>query len=138
MPAILGRIKRSLLGGPHIPNLGAEDIPAVSRSIRSLSKDNPAITFECRIHHDCGKDRWNLWTVRVLFDDENKPVEYQGIGRDNTEKREAAARINQYIKDMEFLSRKAQEFVDLSPDIDIFYVIGEGLSELLPCSSYRC
>jgi PAS domain S-box-containing protein len=68
----------------------------------------------------------------VLFDDENKPVEYQGIGRDNTEKREAAARINQYIKDMEFLSRKAQEFVDLSPDIDIFQAIGEGLHELLP------
>ena len=36
---------------------------------------------------------------------------------------------------MEFLSRKAQEFVDLSPDIDIFYVIGEGLSELLPAAT---
>ncbi|HJX56789.1 MAG TPA: PAS domain-containing protein, partial [Methanoregula sp.] len=131
----LGKNKEELLGGPHIPNLGADDIPAVSRSIRSLSKENPAITFECRIHHDCGKDRWNLWTVRVLFDDENKPVEYQGIGRDNTEKREAAARINQYIKDMEFLSRKAQEFVELSTDIDIFYAIGEGLSELLPAAA---
>jgi PAS domain S-box-containing protein len=128
----LGKNKEELLGGPHIPHPDVEDIPAVSRSIRSLSTDNPAITFECRIHHDCGKDRWNLWTVRALFDDENKPVEYQGIGRDNTEKREAAARINQYIKDMEFLSRKAQEFVDLSPNIDIFYVIGEGLSELIP------
>ena len=59
-----------------------------------------------------GRIRWNLWTVRVLFDDEQKPVEYQGIGRDNTEKREAATRINQYIRDMEFLSRKAQEFVE--------------------------
>jgi len=131
----LGKNKDELLGGPHIPHLGADDIPAVSRSIRSLSKENPAVTFECRIHHECGKDRWNLWTVRVLFDDENKPVEYQGIGRDNTDKREAAARINQYIKDMEFLSRKAQEFVDLSPDIDIFQVIGEGLSELLPSAA---
>ena len=128
----LGKNKEELLGGPHIPHLEAEDILAVRRSIRSLSKENPAVTFECRIHHECGKDRWNLWTVRVLFDDENKPVEYQGIGRDNTEKREAAARINQYIKDMEFLSRKAQEFVDHSPDTDIFYAVGEGLSELLP------
>ena len=88
----LGKNKEELLGGPHIPNLEAEEIPAVSRSIRSLSKDNPAIIFECRIHHDCGKDRWNLWTVRVLFDDENKPAEYQGIGRDNTEKRRARLR----------------------------------------------
>jgi PAS domain S-box-containing protein len=128
----LGKKKEELLGGPHIPNLEEEDTLAVSRNIRSLSKDDPAVTFECRIHHSSGKDRWNLWMVRVLFDDEHKPVEYQGIGRDNTEKREAAARINQYIKDMEFLSRKAQEFVELSPDIDIYYAIGEGLSELLP------
>ena len=128
----LGKNKEELLGGLHIPNLGADDIPAVSRSIRSLSKENPVVTFECRIHHACGKDRWNLWTVRVLFDDENKPVEYQGIGRDNTEKREAAARINQYIKDMEFLSRKAQEFVEVPPEADLYQLIGEGLSELLP------
>ena len=131
----LGKNKEDLLGGPHIPNLEKEDIFAVSRSIQSLSKNNPVITFECRIHHSCGKDRWNLWTVRGLFDDEKEPVEYQGIGRDNTEKREAAARINEYIKDMEFLSRKAQEYVDLSPDTDIFYAIGEGLLELLPTAA---
>ncbi len=68
--------------------------------------------------------------MRVLFDDEHRPVEYQGIGRDNTEKHEAAARINQYIKDMEFLSRKAQEFVEVPPEIDIFQTIGQGLSEI--------
>jgi len=128
----LGKNKEDLLGWPHIPNLEAENILAVNRSIQSLSVNNPVVTFECQIHHACGKDRWNLWTVRMLFDDENKPVEYQGIGRDNTEKREAAARINQYIKDMEFLSRKAQEFVEVSLEVDLYQLIGEGLSELLP------
>ena len=48
----LGKNKEELLGGPHIPHLEAEDVTAVSRSIRSLSTDNPAVTFECRIHHD--------------------------------------------------------------------------------------
>ena len=54
------------------------------------------------------------------------PLNTRVVGRDNTEKREAAARINQYIRDMEFLSRKAQEFVELSPDADIFQTIGQG------------
>jgi PAS domain S-box-containing protein len=70
--------------------------------------------------------------VRAFFDDNQKPIEYQGVGRDNTEKREAATRINQYVRDMEFLSRKAQEFVELSSEADIFKIIGQGLSELLP------
>ena len=79
-----------------------------------------------------GRSGENLWTVRALFDENQKPIEYQAIGKDNTEKREAATRINQYIRDMEFLTRKAQEFVELSPDADIFQAIGQGISEIIP------
>jgi PAS domain S-box-containing protein len=128
----LQKDKEELLGGPHIPEIDSEDITVVNQCIQSLDIQNPVQSFECRIHHSSGKKRSNLWTVRALFDDTQKPIEYQGVGRDNTEKREAATRINQYIRDMEFLSRKAQEFVELSPEADIFKIIGQGLSELLP------
>ena len=92
--------------------------------------NNPVQTFECRIHHSCGQVRWNLWTVRALFDENQKPIEYQAIGKDNTEKREAATRINQYIRDMEFLTRKAQEFVELSPDAIFFRQSGRVFPKL--------
>ena len=128
----LGKRKEELLGMEHIPDIEKEDISAVNQCIQSLDCENPVKTFECRIHHSCGQTRWNLWTVRAIFDDNQKPIEYQGVGRDNTEKREAASRINQYVRDMEFLSRKSQEFVEFSPDADIFTKIGQGLSELLP------
>jgi PAS domain S-box-containing protein len=128
----LGKKKEELLGMQHIPDLMNEDIAAVNQSIRSLDAENPVKTFDCRIHHSCGDVRWNLWTVRALFDGNNKPLEYQGVGKDNNEKREAAVRINQYVRDLEFLSRKAQEFVEISPEEDIFKRIGQGLSELLP------
>ncbi|TFG90586.1 MAG: PAS domain S-box protein, partial [Candidatus Atribacteria bacterium] len=128
----LGKNKGELVGGPHIPEINSDDTAAVNQCIQSLDIQNPVQSFECRFHHSSGQVRWNLWTVRALFDDKQKPMEYQGVGRDNTEKREAATRINQYISDMEFLSRKAQEFVELSPDADIFQAISLGLSELLP------
>ena len=129
----LGKKKEDLLGGQHIPDIENDDIALVHQSILSLDIENPVNTFECRVNHSGGV-RWNLWTVRVLFDDNGQPVEYQGVGRDNTEKREAAARINQYIRDMEFLSRKAQEFVELSPEADIFQTIARGISEIIPDS----
>ncbi|MCK9593368.1 MAG: PAS domain S-box protein [Methanoregula sp.] len=124
--------EEDLLGGPHIPGIDSEDLAVVNQCIQSLDIQNPVQSFECRIHHPCGKERSNLWTARALFDDTHKPVEYQGIGRDNTEKREAAMKINQYIRDLEFLSQKAQEFVELSRAADIFQIIGQGLSELIP------
>ncbi|MCK9591554.1 MAG: PAS domain S-box protein [Methanoregula sp.] len=128
----LGKKKEELLVGPHIPDIDQEDIAGVTQSIQSLDIQKPVQSFECRIHHSCGEVRSNLWTVRALFDDTQKPVEFQGVGRDNTEKREAATKINQYIRDMEFISRKAQEFVEISADADIFQAIARGLSELLP------
>ncbi len=128
----LGKNKEELLVGPHIPDIESQDIASVRQSILSLDTENPVVTFECRIHTLGGQSRWNLWTVRGLFDAQKKPVEYQGVGRDNTEKREAATRINQYVRDLEFLSRKAQEFVEISSDADIFEAVARGLTELLP------
>jgi PAS domain S-box-containing protein len=128
----LKKNKTDLLGGPFIPDIDSDSVVVMNGCIQSLDVQNPVKTFECRIHHSCGQFRWNLWTVRALFDDKQKPVEYQGVGRDNTEKREAAARINQYIRDMEFLSRESQVFVELSPDTDIFQAIAQGLSEIIP------
>ncbi len=128
----LEKKKEELLGRLHIPDIENQDVPTMQKCIQSLDMKNPVQSFECRIHHSCGRQRWNLWTVRALFDDHQKIIEYQGVGRDNTEKREAATRINQYIRDMEFLSRKAQEFVELPMEADIFKIIGQGISELLP------
>jgi PAS domain S-box-containing protein len=130
----LGIEKEDLLGKQHIPGIVTGDTESVHQSILSLDTDNPVISFECRIEHSCGKVRWNLWTVRALFGGNRKAIEYQGVGKDNTEKREAAARINQYVKDMEFLSRKAQEFVEISPDADIFQAVAKGISEIIPDS----
>ncbi|HUT39207.1 MAG TPA: PAS domain S-box protein [Methanoregula sp.] len=128
----LGKNKADLLGRPGIPDIDNNDIAVMNQCIQSLDIQNPVKTFECRIHRSSGEIRWNLWTVRVLFDDNKKPIEYQGVGRDNTEKREAATRINQYVRDMEFLSRKALEFVELSADADIFQAVAQGLSEIIP------
>ncbi len=130
----LGKEIKELLGKQHIPDIENHDRTTMHGCIQSLDIENPVKTFECRIHHSCGQVRWNLWTVRALFDENQKSIEYQGVGRDNTEKREAAARINQYIRDTEFLSRKSQEFVELSPDADIFFAIAQGISEIIPDS----
>ena len=130
----LSKNKADLLGGPLIPDIDDDDTAVMNTCIRSLDFLNPVKSFECRIHHSSGHDRWNLWTVRALFDDNRKLIEYQCVGRDNTEKREAATRINHYIRDLEFLARKSQEFVEISNEDEIFLSIAQGISEILPDS----
>ncbi len=131
----LGEKQFELQGKHHIPGICDEDRMAVSQTVQSLDAERPMVSIECRIVDPYGQLRWNLWTIRALFNEAGNLHEYQGVGRDTTDKREAATRINQYITQMDFFSRKLQEFIELSPDVDIYDAIGSGLEELLPDSA---
>ena len=86
-----------LIGKPFIPRICNEDAHARDQAFRSLSRDHPVSTFECRIHHPSGRIRRNTRTKRAFFDTSDHLTEWQGMGREITEKREAAAKINDYI-----------------------------------------
>ena len=126
-----GKKPSELLGQYHIPGICDDDRVALKKAVGSLNAENPLVSIECRVANPAGQLRWNVWTIRALFDEEGNLHEYQGLGRDTTEKREAAARINQYIAERELFSKKLQEFIELSPDADIFQAIGEGIYGLL-------
>jgi len=128
----LGKTPADLLGSAHIPGIYDEDCMVLNKALESLDPDQPVSTIDCRISAPSGRMCWNLWTIRALFDDEGVAREYQGMGLDITDKREAAARINDYIKNMEFFSQKLQEFIKLPLDADIYHAIGAGLDEILP------
>jgi hypothetical protein len=54
------------------------------------------------------------------------------VGRDITEQRDAEAKIRQYIADIEYLSQTSREFLELSPDTDIYGIIGREVKKILP------
>jgi len=130
-----GKDPGDLIGEPYIYSLSEEDRDRADRNIRSLSLEDPVISFDCRVNCPSGQVRWQIWTIRALFDAKGKPVEYQGVGRDNMEKREAAAKIQRHIVNMELLSRKLLEFSELPMDTDIYKKIGGDILELIPGST---
>ncbi|WP_300039895.1 PAS domain S-box protein, partial [Methanospirillum sp.] len=128
----LGENPTALLGRHHIPGIIQDDKVILDQALQTLESEYPVTSIECRISETSGNIRWNLWTIRKLVNDDTGACEFQGVGKDITEKREAAARINQYITQMEFFSRKLQEFIELPPNADIYQAIGAGLDDLLP------
>ncbi len=68
----------------------------------------------------------------LYYDDAGSLLGVEGIFRDISERRIAAEKIRNNISQLEFFSRKMQEFIESPPDSDIYYAIGQGLKELLP------
>ena len=127
-----GKKPEEFFGTPFYSLFRKEDAELLRERGALLDPDHPLATVECRIAGPDGSLRQQEWTVRALFDKENRITEYQVVGRDITEQTEAKERMRRHAADMEFISGKAREFLELSEGDDIYSAIAEGLSEIIP------
>ena len=65
----------------------------VQNKYLSLNLKNPFITYEYKIIDADGKVTWQRWTDRALFNEQGDVVEYQSIGEDITESKQAEQQV---------------------------------------------
>jgi len=83
-----GKKKEDLIGHSFMPLIPDEDRSMVRQRINSLCSETPVITYEHQVILPGGKIRWMCWKDHAIFDDKNKIIEYQSVGRDITERKE--------------------------------------------------
>lgn len=86
-----------LIGREVLPFIHEEDRGMVSSKISEATRENPIVTLENRVVLPTGEVRWHQWTNRALFDEEGTIIEYQGVGRDITDRKLAEQEL--IIKD---------------------------------------
>ena len=84
-----GRSVEEFMAHSFLPVVLEEDMELVARMFASLSPENPVVSYEHRVVLPGGAVRWNSWTNRVILDDAGEIIEYQGLGRDITERKQA-------------------------------------------------
>lgn len=83
-----GRSRETLIGHCYIPLIVEQDRQEVAELVSSMSWENPIRLTENRVV--VGDEiRWTQWINRMLFDEQGQFVEYQAVGRDITERRQA-------------------------------------------------
>jgi PAS domain S-box-containing protein len=84
-----GRTRDSIIGKKFIPEIPAEDRDLIRNHFRSLSRDHPVDEIIHRIVMPDGHVRWQRWSDRAIFNEDGKIIEYQSVGRDNTDLKQA-------------------------------------------------
>ncbi|OPY40385.1 MAG: sensory histidine kinase AtoS [Methanoregulaceae archaeon PtaU1.Bin222] len=84
-----GRSNEEILGSNFLSNIHERDREFVKNNILSLNRECPVLTLEERVIDREGRTRWQQWTNRAIFDQSQNIIEYQGVGRDITERKEA-------------------------------------------------
>ena len=85
-------------GKIFIEFVNPDDRERVIQSIQGLTIEKPVDTVEDRACFPDGTCRWLQWTNRAIFNNEGAIVEYQGVGRDITERKNAEEAL--VVKDL--------------------------------------
>ena len=90
-----GLRRDDLLGHRFRPGIPAGDRERVEQFFLSLSPEHPVGTIEHRVALADGTVRWQRWTDRAIFDPSGAVTEYQSVGQDITEQKEAGDLIRE-------------------------------------------
>ncbi len=88
-----GQATDVLLGSQGLRLVHPEDRDRLERHVNLLTARRPVGTMEHRMVRSDGRVRWLQWTTRGTFDEKGAVVEYQAVGRDVTERKEAEDRL---------------------------------------------
>jgi PAS domain S-box-containing protein len=96
-----------ILGHRFRPRIPAEDQERVSQFFASLTPDHPVESIEQRTLMPDSSIRWLRWIDRAIFDPSGEVIEYQSVGRDITEQKQA----EEALRKAEEKARESEEFL---------------------------
>ena len=67
--------------------LPANSASQITAAMQSCTVDSPVWDLEVQVTLSSGEQRWQHWIYRGIFDNNNSILEYQGVGRDITDRK---------------------------------------------------
>jgi PAS domain S-box-containing protein len=96
--------RSELVGADFFQFIPTDDQEKVRTHFESLNPDKPVTTYEHQVVSPAGEVLWQRWTDRALFYKNNTLIEYQSIGYDITDRKQAEEALRTSEKQLRFLS----------------------------------
>lgn len=120
-----GKQNHELIGRSFMPLIPEEDRERTREHFDSLGPLNPVGTIEHRVIAANGEIRWQQWTNRLILDADNRPIEYQAVGRDITERKQMEDALTERAEEIKLFAYSVSHDLK-SPSIGVY-----GLTQLL-------
>jgi PAS domain S-box-containing protein len=88
-----GKTRQALLGTKFLDLIPASAVEGARKHVMSLIENPRVVAYEHEALLPDGHIGWQQWVDHAIFDDNGKVVEFQGIGRDITERKRAEEEI---------------------------------------------
>jgi PAS domain S-box-containing protein len=102
-----------LLGSNLFSLIPEHEHERVQKKYLVLNRENPYVTYEFMAVNANGMAQWQKWTYRALFDAQGQVVEYQSIGEDITERKQAEEVLKQSEERFQLLFKHSPDAIML-------------------------
>jgi signal transduction histidine kinase len=90
--------------------LPVDDARQMKKHLDELTPENPVGFIEHRITMPSGEVRWHRWSDRAIFDKDGHVVEYQSVGKNITERKQAQFQREALIRELEQKNAELERF----------------------------
>ena len=94
------RTPEELIGKKYSDFFTEKSIQRLEEIRSKLSLENPVSTSESRHYKKDKQVIWIQWRDRLIFDNQENPVEYQGVGRDITDQKLAEEELKSFANNL--------------------------------------
>lgn len=106
-----GKTADQLLGISAYEEMPADDLERLMVLYKTLTPENPTGTFEVSFLGPDGNTIWQRWTKRAIFDENLHVQEYQAVGHDITENKQAEIGRLNALEEAETANKAKSQFL---------------------------
>ncbi|HIJ87299.1 MAG TPA: response regulator [Desulfuromonadales bacterium] len=81
--------KDELINTNFIPNIPEHDLSMITGCLTEITRETPMVEYNHRIIAPAGELLWQRWTQRGIYSSDGTLVEYQAVGHDITDRKQA-------------------------------------------------
>lgn len=118
---LYGSTPEELIGKKHTDFIPKSAIEVIDTFRQKLSPDNPVVTSETQFVTEQGEIRWLQWRDRAILNDAGQILEYQGVGRDITERVRTEEALKESEEKFRTLSEKSPNMIFINQGGRIVY-----------------
>ena len=105
-----------LIGKNYRDFLTENSVRQLDKTRSKLTKEKPVSTTVSSHQKKDGSIVWIQWRDRLIFDADGQPMEYQGVGRDITEQRQAEEHLKGFANNLERRAIQLQVAAEIARD----------------------